>query len=150
MACGSDTGVPARAEAMAAEHGALVQPLTDRGSYQDFTLPNGLRALVCSDPGAEKAGAAMTVRLLFVNYEEQRVHTSCTCSAVFCTTSTCCAGICCVTKCRDMADARSARAPLHMVQTSTWCCFWLECSVLSTASATNEPCVTPAPCLRSN
>ncbi len=70
MACGSDTGEPARAEALAAEHGALVQPLTDRGTYQDFTLPNGLRALVCSDPGAEKAGAAMTVRLLSVVFEE--------------------------------------------------------------------------------
>lgn len=40
----------------------IVQPAVDDWSYRCLRLPNGLQALLVSDPAADKAAAAMDVR----------------------------------------------------------------------------------------
>jgi len=43
--------------------GKLIIPPMDTRSYDTFTLPNGLKVILCSDPGSNTASAAMDVHV---------------------------------------------------------------------------------------
>jgi hypothetical protein len=46
-----------------AKGGKLIIPPLDTRSYEIFTLPNGLRVILCSDPSSNTASAAMNVHV---------------------------------------------------------------------------------------
>jgi secreted Zn-dependent insulinase-like peptidase len=43
--------------------GKLIIPPMDTRSYDTFTLPNGLKVILCSDPSSNTASAAMDVHV---------------------------------------------------------------------------------------